>query len=150
MVIVDQRIAQVVVFQRELDGGDRELRALFHAVPLGEGAGGDVPDDDLQRNDGDLFHQGPPIGQLLHKMGGDALFFQQAHHVVAHAVVDHAFATDSAFFQAVQGGGVILILYDVKLRITGFEDLLGLSFVKLLQFFHVCHSDSLLFVRRFV
>ncbi len=61
VVAVQQGIAQLVVLIGELDGGRVKDDALLHAVALGEGAGGDVADDNLQRHDRDLLHQGLPV-----------------------------------------------------------------------------------------
>ena len=132
MVLVEQGIAQLVVFIGELDGGRVEYDALLHAVPLGEGAGGDVADDDLQGDDGDLLHQGLPVAELLHEVGGDALGLQTAHEVVGHAVVDGALTGDGALFQAVERGGVVLVGHDEQLGIVGAEHLFGLALIDLL------------------
>ena len=53
-----------------------ENNALFHAIVLGKGTGGDIPDNDLQRHNGNLLHQGLAGIQLLDEVGGDALLFQ--------------------------------------------------------------------------
>ena len=103
---------------------------------LGEGAGGDVADDDLQGHNGNLFHDGLPLVDLLDVVGGNALLFQVGHQAVGHLVVDDALALDGAFFQAVEGGGVVLVLHDQLLGIRGGEDLFGLAFVQLLQLLH--------------
>ena len=138
MIGIEQRIAQLVVFIGELNGGLLEYNAFLHAVVLGEGAGSDVADDDFQGNDGDLLHQGLPLGQLLDKVGGNALLFQIGHQAVAHLVVDDALARNGAFFQPVESGGVVLVIHDQKLGIVGGENLFGLALIQLLQFFHLC------------
>ena len=61
VILVQQRIVQVVVLIGELDGGLVEHNAFLHAVAGGKVTGGDVADDDLQRHDGDLLHQGLPL-----------------------------------------------------------------------------------------
>ena len=97
-------------------------------------AGGDVADNDLQRHDGDLLYGGLAVVELLHVVGGHALLLQAAHQVVGHAVVDGAFAGDGALFQAVEGGGVVLVGDDDNLRVAGGVDLLGLALIELLLF----------------
>ena len=141
MVSVHQRVAQVVVLVGELDGGIIKDDALFHAKTLGEGTGGDVADDDFQGHDGDLLHGGLPFRQLFDEMGGDALGLQLAHHVVAHAVVDDALAGDAALLDAVECGGVVLVVHDDHIGIVGCEYLLGLAFIDLFQFFHLQYSS---------
>ena len=136
MVGVDERVAETVVFIRELDGGGVKHNALLHAVPLGEGAGGDVADDDLEGDDGDLLDEGLPVGKLPHEVGGHALLLQQRHQVVGHPVVDDAFSGDSAPFFAVKGGGVVLVFDDQQFGVVGAKDHLGLAFVQLLQLLH--------------
>ena len=136
MVLVQQGVPQVVVFIGELDGGGVEDDALLHAVVLGERPGGEVADNDLQRDDGDLLHHGFPFAQLLHKMGGDPGLLQLCHKAVGHLVVDDAFACDGALFQPVEGGGVILVVHNVQIRVVGFKDLLGLALIELFQLLH--------------
>jgi len=103
-------------------------------------AGGDVPDDDLQGHDGYLFHNGVPLTQLLHEVGGDAGLLHPLHQAVGHLVVDDALAHDGALLGPVEGGGVVLIGHDHQFGVVGGVDLLGLSFVQLLALFHVQHS----------
>ena len=136
MVGIQQGVAQLVVFVGELDGGGIEHDALFHAVALGEGTGGNVPYNDLQRNNGDLLYQSFPGAELLDKMGGDALLFQVLHQAVAHLVVDDTLAGDGAFLEAVEGGGIVLVIHDQQLGIVGLKNLFGFSFVQLFQFLH--------------
>ena len=136
MVVVEQGVAQVVVLIGQLEGGLVKDDALLHAVPLGEGAGGDVAHNDLQGDDGHLFHQGLPVVQLLDQVGGDALLLQPGHEQIAHLVVDDSLAGDGPLFQAVEGGGVVLIGDDQLLRIVGGVDLLGLALVEQFFFLH--------------
>ena len=95
---------------------------------------GNVADDDLQGDDGHLFHGGLPVAELLHIVGRHALLLQAAHQVVGHAVVDGPLAGDGALLQAVEGGGVVLVGHDHNIGVAGGEDLLGLALVELLQF----------------
>ncbi len=62
--------------------------------------------------------------------------FQQTEEMVGHLVVDHAFAGDGAFFQAVERGCIVLVVHDDDLGIVGCIDLLRFAFVNLLQLFH--------------
>ena len=136
MVIVHQGVAQVVVLIGQLEGGLVKDDALLHAVPLGEGAGGDVAHDDFQGDDGHLLHQGLPVVELFDQMGGDALLLQPGHEQVAHLVVDDALARDGTLFQAVEGGSVVLIGDDQLLGVVSGVDLLGLALVEQFLFFH--------------
>ena len=136
VIAVQQGISQFVVLVGELDGGSVEYDALLHTVPLGEGPGREVADDNLQRHDGDLLHQGLPLTQLLNEVGGNAGLFDPPHQMVGHLVVDDALARNGALLQAVEGGGVVLVVHDVKFRVVGAEDLLGLSLIELFQLLH--------------
>ena len=69
-------------------------------------------------------------------MGGDALLFEHGHEPVAHLIVDHALAGDGALLQAIEGGGVVLVLHDQQFGVVGLEYFLGFSFVQLFQFLH--------------
>ena len=93
--------------------------------------GGDVADDDLQGHDGNLLHQGLPLRELLDKVGGDTGLLHFCHQAVGHLVVDDALAHDGALFQAVQGGGVVLVVHDDQVGIVGGVYFLGLAFVNL-------------------
>ena len=139
---IEQGVVQLVALVGELNGGGVKDDALLHAVALGEGPGGDVADDDLQRHDGDLFHQGLPLAQLLYEVGGDAGLLQLCHEAVGHLVVDDALAGDGALLGAVEGGGIVLVVHDDQIRVAGGVDLLGLALIELFQFLH---GDNLRF-----
>ena len=109
---------------------------LLHAVPLGEGPGGEIADDDLQGHDGDPLHQRLPLAQFLHEVGGDAGLLQPPHQGIGHLIVDDALARNGTLFQAIEGSGVILVVHDIQLRIIGFVDLLGLALIDLFQLLH--------------
>ena len=113
---------------------------------LGEGTGGDIADDYFQRNDGNLLDDGFPLIDFFDEVGGYALLFQVGHQPVGHLVVDNALALDGALFQAVEGGGVVLVLDNQLFGIVGGEDLLGLALIQLVQLFHC--KILLLFFRR--
>lgn len=70
MVIIQQRVAQRIIFVRQLHHGRIDVVAFLHAVPLGKGAGGDIADDDLQRNDGALFQpvEGGGVILIVHEI----------------------------------------------------------------------------------
>ena len=136
VIFVDQGIAQIVVLIGELNGRSVERDAFLHAVALGEGTGGNVPDNDFQRNDGNLLHEGLALAELLHEMGGDAFLFEPLHQQIAHPVVDDALALNGSFFQTVESGGVVLVVDDQQFGIIRAEYLFGLSFVKLLTLNH--------------
>ena len=127
---VQKGVVQRVAFVGELDGGLVEDDALLHAVALGEGPGGDVADDDLQGNDGDLFHHGLPLAELPDEVGGDAGCLQLGHEAVGHLVVDDALAGDGALLGAVEGGGVVLVVHDDQSGVVGGVDLFGLALIE--------------------
>src|SRR5699024_10972583 len=116
----------------ELDGGDLQLGALRDAVPLGEGTGGDVADDDFQRDDRNLLDNRLAVGELFNKVGRDAGLFKLLHHEVRHLVADDAFSDDGALFGAVEGGRVVLVVDDDEVRVRSRENLFGLAFIELL------------------
>ena len=141
MVAVDQGIAQVVILIGELNGWLIKHDALSHPVAFGEGAGGDVPNDDFQGDNGHLFYHSLPVVQLLHQVSGNAVLFQHTHEEVAHAVVDGALAGNGSFFETIEGSGVVFIGYDELFGIFCGIDLLSLAFVELLFLFHLCKSS---------
>ena len=141
MIAVDHGVAQLVVLVAEFQHGLAQLRALRQAQALGQAPGGDVAHDHFQGNDAHTLDQRLAVGQLLHKMRGHAFLFQELHQVVGHAVVDGALALNGALLQAVEGGGVVLVVHQHEARIVGRKYLLGLAFVKL---FHLFHGNCLL------
>ena len=72
--MVDERVMQVIVLVAVLQDGGLEHLALGHAHAQAEVAGGNIADDDFQRNDLNLLDQGIAVVQLLNIMGGDAFF----------------------------------------------------------------------------
>ena len=64
------------------------------------------------------------------------MLFKQFHQMVCHAVVDRALALNAAFFKAVKGGGVILVIHQYQVGVVGRVYFFGLAFVELLQLFH--------------
>ena len=136
MVIVNHRVAEIVVLVAILQHGGLELRALRQAEALGKAARGDVAHDDLQRHDGYLFHHRLAVVKLLYEVGGHAGLFQKLHQIIGHTIVHRALAGDRPLLLAVEGGRVILVRYDAAARIVGRVDLFCLALVKLFPFFH--------------
>jgi len=142
VIAVHEGVVELVALIGELDGGLVKYDALLHAVAGGKAACGDVADDDLQRDDLDLLDHGIGVGELLHKVGGNALFLQKLHEVVGEPVVDGALSENGALLLAVEGGGVVLIGDDAVIGVFRGKYLLGLAFVKLLYLFHNFATSS--------
>ena len=137
MIGVDERVAEVVVLVRELDGGLVKDDPLFHAVTLCERTCGNVADDDFERNDLHLFDDGVAVGKLLDEVGGNARLFEDLHEHIRHAVVHDALARDRALFKSVERGRVVLVVDEYDFIVVRRKYLLGFSFVKLLAYFHL-------------
>ena len=142
MVRIQERISQAVIFVGKLHHRMGKDLSLLHAVSLGEGAGGDVADNHLQRYNADLFHQSLSGAQLPDKVGGDTHLFQVLHQAVAHLVVDDSLTFNGALFQAVEGGGIVLIIHNQQLRVLRGIDFFGFTLVKHLFLFHKCAPIS--------
>ena len=136
MAGVQQGIAQGIILIGVFHRGLIKYNALFHAVVLGKGTGGDIAHDDLQRHNADLFDQRLPVAQLLHIMGRNAVFLQHSHQTVAHFVVDNTLTDDRALFQAIKCGSIVLVGYDQKFGIIGCKNLFCLTLIQLLFLFH--------------
>ena len=145
IVVVDERVMQIVVLVAVLEDGGLELGTLGHTHAQGEVTGGDVADDDLQGHDLDLLHEGIAVVDLLHVVGGDALFFQLLHQGVGQFVVHDAFVADGAFLLAVTGSGIVLVVDHYDFGVAGSENLFCFAFVHLL-FNFVIHRKTLLFM----
>ena len=133
---VDQRIAQLVVFIAELDGGLLERRSLRHSQSLGKASCGHIADDDLKRNDLHLLHGRFPVRKLLNIMSRNPFLLQKLVHTVAHLIVDDAFSNDGSLFLSVERCRVVLVIHDQHVGIIRLKYLLCLAFVELFQFFH--------------
>ena len=143
--MVDERVVQVVVLVAVLEDGGLKDLALGHAHAQAEVTGGNVADNDLQGHNLDLLHKGVAVIDLLHVMGGDALFLELLHQSVGQLVVDDALVADGALLLAVTGGGVILVVDHDDLGIVGSENLFCLAFVQLLFDFVIHEKRSFLY-----
>ena len=132
VVGIDEGVPQGIVLIGKLNGGLVKNDALLHPVVLGEMSGRNVSDNDLQGNDGYLFHHGLPLVELLDKVGRDSLPLQHLHEQVGHAVVDGPLALNGSFLFSIEGGGVIFVLHDQVRGVVRAKDLLGLPLVQLL------------------
>ena len=144
VVVVDERVVQIVVLVAVLEDGSLKDLALGHAHAQAEVTGCNVADDDLQRHDLDLLHKGVAVIDLLHVMGGDALLLELLHQSVGQLVVDNALVANGALLLTVTGSGVILVVDHDDLGIVGSENLLGLAFVQLLFNFVIHEKRSFL------
>ena len=145
VIMVDERVMQVVVLVAVLQDGGLEHLALGHAHAQAEVAGGNIADDDFQRNDLNLLDQGIAVVQLLNIMGGDAFFFQLLHQSVGQLVVDNALIADGALLFAVAGGGIVLVMNHNDFGVRSCEYLLSFAFVHLFFNFNV-HCNALLYI----
>ena len=110
MVVVQQRVVQVVVFIGELHDRLVKNQAFLDTVATGKKAGGEVADDDLQRDDPHLFNGGFPVVELLNIVCGDPMLRQFFHKIIGHSIVDSTFALDDPFLQTVEGGHNIRVI----------------------------------------
>ena len=142
MILIDQGIAEIIVFVGEFNGGSLQGSSLGDTVMLCKGAGGNVPDNDFERNDLHLFHDRFTIVDLFDIMGRNAFLLQQAHKGIGHLVIDDALAGDGAFFQTVESSGIIFVGYDQKIGVFSRVDFFGFSFVQHFTFVH-CRRPSI-------
>ena len=91
--------------------------AFLKAEALRETAGCLVADDDFERNDADLAHDGVAVGKLFYKVGLDAVLFKQLEHEVGHTVVDNTLANDRALLFAVECDGDGLFSHELSFAI---------------------------------
>lgn len=98
MVIVDQWVAQIVVFVAVFQNGYRQYFSFFDAQTFGHGACCDVTDDNFQWNNFYFFNNSFTVGQLFYKVSWDTFAFQHFHQMVGNAVVDCALTKDGTFF----------------------------------------------------
>ena len=144
--MVDERVMQVVVLVAVLEDGGLEHLALGYAHAQAEMTGGDIADDDFQRNDVYLLDESITVVDFLNVMGGDALFLQLLHQSVGQFIIDDALVADGTLLLAVACGGVVLVVDHDDFGIIGSENLLGLAFVQLLFNFVIHEKRSFYFI----
>ena len=137
MIVVNQRVAEFVVFVADFKDGVFGLGTFFEAEARRHGAGDDVPDDDFKRDDFDFFAELFALVQGLAVVGGNAGGDKGTEDQRGYAVVEDAFAFDDFMFGAVAGGGIVVVVNDDELRIVGRIDGLGFAGIEQRFFFHV-------------
>jgi hypothetical protein len=125
----DHRVAERVVLVEEFHDRARQLGAFFHAEALGEVAGGDVADHDLERDDLDLPDQLLAHVQPADEVRRHADLAQLGHQEFGDAVVDHALARDRALLRIVERGRIVLEVLDDGPGLWPLEQGLGLALI---------------------
>ena len=138
MVLVDHRVAQLIVLVAVFQHGLLELRAFGQTEALGQRTGGDIAHNDFQRHDVNLLHQRLAVGNFFNVMRRDAVFLQHLHQEIRHAVVDDALAHNRALLEAVERGCVVLVVHQHNVRIVRRKNLLRLAFIELFELLHCC------------
>src|SRR6185312_9285462 len=127
----DHRIAELVALVVVLDDGARERGAFLHPETLGERAGDDVADHDLDRDYLNLTNELLAHVETAHEMRRNADFGQAQHQILADAVVDDALAGDGTALLRVESGSIVLEVLDERAGLWAFEHDLGLAFIDL-------------------
>ena len=79
VIFIQQRVSKFIIFIRKFNRGRIECDSLLHAVSLRERACGNIADNDLKGDDGNLFDKSLPLAELFHKVCGDPRVFQSPH-----------------------------------------------------------------------
>jgi hypothetical protein len=114
-------------------------RAFLHPETLRDGACGEVPHDDFERDDLDLADQLLAHVHAADEVVRDADGSQPLHEEFRQAVVQDALALDRRFLLRVEGGRVVLEVLDEGSGLRAFVQDLRLAFVNLLA---TCHDRS--------
>ena len=136
VVVVQQRVVQVVVFIGKLHDRLVKNQTFLNTVATGKMAGGEVADNDLQRDDPHLFNGGFPVVELLNIVCGDPTLRQFFHKIIGHSIVDSTFALDDPFLQTVEGGCVVFVGNDHNIRVIRGIDPFGFPLVELFALLH--------------
>src|SRR6478672_122385 len=136
------RIAERVVLVIIFDDRSRQLGAFLDPQALGEGAGGDVADHDLDRDDLDLANQLLAHVQATDEMGRDADRRERREDMLGDAVVDDALAADRAALLRVERGRIVLEILDKRARLRTLVEDLGLALIDLAAASHFGNSHS--------
>src|SRR5579862_1999686 len=136
VLLGDHRIAELVVLVIVLNDRAWQGRSFGDAEALRQGAGDDIADDDLDRNDLHLANELLAHVEAAHEMRRNADVGKLRHQELADAVVDDAFPGDGAALLRVESGGVVLEILDKRSGLGALEHHLGLAFIDLLASSH--------------
>ena len=136
IVVVHERIVQVIVLQEVLQHRFLELDALFDAQAGAEVAGGGVTQHDLEREHRDLLDQLGGLAHACHQVAVDAALLEQIEDQRGDEVVQPALAGEVFLLFAVTCGSGVLVFDPEDLRIVSCVQLLGFALVELFQLLH--------------
>jgi len=111
-IIINQRIAQLVILVAEFHGGLFKGGSLRHTESLGEASCCHIPDNHFKRYDFHFLYGGFSVAQFLDIMSRNPFFLQKLVHTVAHLIIDDAFSYNGALLLPVESGGIIFIIHN--------------------------------------
>ena len=135
-MVVDQRVAQLVLLVADVENDVRRLRALLDAEALGHRTGDDVAHDHLQRNDRHLAADLVAVVDRLDVVGLDAGLLELLENNRRNGIVQHALSLDRGLLDVVESRSRILVVDDDLIGIVGAENLFCLALVEHFELFH--------------
>ena len=136
VIVVDERIVQIIVLQEVLKHRLLERQSFLHAQTGAEVAGGHVAQHDLQREHVHLAYQLAGVVHSLDEMAVDAALLEQVEDDGGDEVVQAALAGEVFLLFTIASGGGVLVFDPQNLWIVGCVQLLGLALVELFQLLH--------------
>ena len=130
MLLGHHRVVERVVLIVELDDRAGQLRALFDAEALGQGAGRDIAHDDFERDDFHFADELLPHVQPADEVGRARRCcsdFERRYS--GDPVVEHALPVDHLVLLRVEGRGVVLEVLNQSAGLGALIENLGLAFV---------------------
>ena len=127
IVVVHERIVQIIVLQEVLQHRLLELDALFHAQARAEVAGSGVTQHDLEWEHGDLLDQLGGFAHASHQMAVDTALLEQIEDQRGDEIIQPALAGEVFLLLAVTCGSGVLVFDPEHLRIVSCVQLLGFA-----------------------
>lgn len=115
MIFGDKRISEGVVLQIEFHKGTGQDFPFLDSKALAQRAGGNVADNDFDRNDGYFFYDLVNVVDSFDEVRGNAFFGEELEERRADQIVKFAFAFDGIFLQSVECCERVFVLYNTEI-----------------------------------
>ena len=144
MVVVDERVAELVLLVADVDDGVRRLRSLRDVEPLGHRTRDDVAHDNLQGEYRDAAAELVAVVELFDEMGRYTVLNQIFEYDSGYLVVKQPLRLYRRLLDVVVCRGVVLVMDNDKVGVVRQEHLFCLALVEHFALFHSCWE---LFIR---
>jgi len=136
VVIINQRITELIFFIADIKNGNWRFNAFCHAKTLRHASGRIITHHHFQRNDVHFFHQLFSFINFPDEMRRNSFFVEVFENQCRYGIVHFTFKVHISFFLCIKGGCIIFKTDNYLVGIICFKNLLCLSFIKHCSFCH--------------